>query len=255
VSITSRAEDPNIVILRGAFEGELFHIVTNEVVFQGLTFDGSAKTDGLRVVGAVTPRDCTLTGLRNPVVQTFTRHTGRPAVTVTEASSVLFRHCTVVDNVVTHPGTSLWYPDGSAFSAEGVELQNCIVAQNPTSLDPEATGMPGTWLDGGGNVIGGNPRLSVLQNHGGATMTLLPLPGSPAIDAGELSAIVIDARGLSRLAGEAPDAGATEVGATAPRDSDIDGLPDSWEQFHSLDPSESVDAASDTDLDGQSAPL
>lgn len=363
--------------IRGAFDGELFHIVTNGVVFESLILGGSSQTDGLRVDGEVTLRDCEVLNTRNPIVQTgwyppgtfvrldrvnvsgnvgglsvmrleatdctfsfnggigvyateglydrckfefnrgtglvviqatvknsvfrhngdlglwfdpdpgrlvmesclfyanagggillreeafatldnctFTRHTGNPAIMVTEAHYVLFRHCTVTDNVVTDPGGSPWYPSGSAFAigwAGHIELQNCLVAENPTSLDPDATGMSGYWIDGGGNVIGGDAHLGVLQQNGGPTMTLLPLLGSPAIDAGELSDLGTDARGLSRLAGEAPDAGATETGASATYDSDGDGLPDTWELFHGLNPAQSADAASDADLDGQSA--
>ena len=377
VSITGRSNVLTTVVIKGTFDGELFHIVTNQVAFQWLTFDGSAQTDGLRVDGEVALRDCTLTRLRNPTVHTgwflpdayvrlervtvtansngleaqhleatncifsyndgggafaqegvydkctfeynqgyglgvihatvknsvfrhnaglgllfdpdqgrlvlesclfyanvaggillreeayatvdnctFTRHTGRPAIMVTEAHDVLFRHCTVVDNVVTDPGTSPWYPDGGAFALEDngrVELQNCLVAENPTSDDPDASGMSGSWIDGGGNVIGGAAQLGVLRDNGGPTMTLLPLPGSPAIDAGEPTEVGTDARGLSRLAGNAPDAGATETDATAIFDSDGDGLPDSWELFHSLNPAQSLDAGSDNDLDGQNA--
>jgi len=83
---------------------------------------------------------------------TFTRHTGRVAVLVTEAHDVLFRHCTVADNVVI--GTGDDYPEGGAF-AQGtpgrVELQNCLVADNPTPESPNASGLMGNWFGGGHN--------------------------------------------------------------------------------------------------------
>lgn len=187
---------------------------------------------------------------------TFTRHTGAPAVVVTEATSVLFRHCTVADNVVINPGSSPWYPSGNAFAigfTGGLELQNCLIANNPTSTNPDAAGIDSGWTDGGGNIIGGDPGLSVLRDNGGATFTLMPLPGSPAIDAGRLSDIVHDARGLSRLAGAAPDAGAVETDAQPLADSDGDGIPDPWELFRALNPSDAGDASSDGDADGQNA--
>ena len=168
---------------------------------------------------------------------------------------MLLRHCTVTDNLLTELG-SPWYPWSAAVSigfGGPVELQNCLIAENPTSEEPDAAGISGTWIDGGGNVIGGAAGLGVLRDNGGPTFTMLPFPGSPAINAGVASESVTDARGLSRVAGAAPDAGAVEVNASAPADSDGDGIPDVWESFHSLNSSNSTDAASDTDADGRSA--
>jgi hypothetical protein len=113
--------------------------------------------------------------------------------------------------------------------------------------------MFGPWIDGGGNVIGGSPNLSPLRDNGGPTPTLLPLPGSPALDAGIPSDLIRDARGLSRLAGDAPDAGAVEANATPLADVDADGLPDLWEAFRGLDAADPTDATTDTDGDGQNA--
>ena len=187
---------------------------------------------------------------------TFTRHTGPPAIIVTEAHEALFRHCTVVDNVVTDPGGSPWYPSEGAFALGfngRVELQNCLVAENPTSEDPDAIGIGENWMDGGGNVIGGAARLGVLNDNGGPTLSMLPRPGSPAIDAGVPSELVADARGFSRLAGDSPDAGATEADAGEVADTDHDGVPDIWEIFYGLNPTNAFDAALDKDGDGQSA--
>jgi hypothetical protein len=191
---------------------------------------------------------------------TFTRHTGAPAIVVTEATDVLFRHCTVVDNVFIEPENwHLWYAAGGAFvihDSGRVELQNCVVADNPTNGAPHAAGLVtawSEWIDGGGNVIGGPALLSALSDNGGPTLSLMPLPESPVIDAGRASDLVADARGLSREAGAAPDAGAIERDAGPVAESDEDGLPDLWERFHDLDPNDDSDAASDGDRDGQSA--
>ena len=179
---------------------------------------------------------------------TFTRHTGKPAIVATEYNNILFRHCTVVDNFV--------FEGGGAFVVEnrsGVELQNCLVADNPTSEDANASGMVGTWTDGGGNVIGGSPMLGPLRDNGGPTLSMLPLPGSPAMGAGVPSELIQDARGFSRVAGAAPDAGAVEANATALADADADGLPDLWETFHGLNFSDPTDAFADRDRDRQNA--
>jgi hypothetical protein len=186
---------------------------------------------------------------------TFTRHTGLPAIVVTDAEDVLFRHCTIADNVFielapsTHPRLGVFVIQNSGR----VELQNCLVADNSTNGSPPTAGLTGDWIDGGGNVIGGSARLSTLRDNGGPTWSLLPLPDSPAIDAGRPSDMVVDARGLSRVAGAAPDAGAIETDASPVADSDADGLPDIWERFHQLNPTNSIDASSDADADGQTA--
>ncbi len=188
---------------------------------------------------------------------TFTRHTGPPAITISDAHHILFRHCTVADNVV-FAGDQIrhFHPPGAAFwidRADRVELQNCLVADNPGGESPHASGLVGEWVDGGGNVIGGPAGLAVLQDNGGPRLSLLPLPDSPAIDAGRPSDLLVDARGLSRVAGVAPDAGAIEVGAGELVDEDDDGLPDIWERLYQLDPDDPTDVFSDRDGDGSNA--
>ena len=49
-----------------------------------------------------------------------------------------------------------------------------------------------------GNIIGVDPMLGPLADNGGPTLTMEPLPGSPAIDAGSCSDQTRDQRGLPR---------------------------------------------------------
>ena len=57
-----------------------------------------------------------------------------------------------------------------------------------------------------------NPRLGPLQNNGGATLTMMPGGGSPAIDNGTgVGAPSTDQRGVTRPQGAAVDIGAVEV--------------------------------------------
>jgi hypothetical protein len=186
---------------------------------------------------------------------TFTRHTGSPAVFVTtDAHDIFLRHCTVADNVALESDPPHWlFPPAAFWIGSSARLENCLIADNPIAEDPNASGLVGTWIDGGGNVIGGPAHLSSLRDNGGPTLSLLPLAGSPAIDAGRPSDVVSDARGLSRLAGAAPDAGAIETGAGPVADTDADGIPDIWERLHGLNPDDPADASSDSDGDGQSA--
>jgi hypothetical protein len=59
-----------------------------------------------------------------------------------------------------------------------------------------------------------DPELGFLENNGGPTETIAPLPGSPAIDAGDSLASGLpstDQRGFLRISGAAVDLGAFEV--------------------------------------------
>jgi len=69
-------------------------------------------------------------------------------------------------------------------------------------------------------VSSADPLLGLLQDNGGPTRTMLPQPGSPAINAGilltgNLTGFEYDQRGYSRLVGTALDLGAVEVGAVS----------------------------------------
>lgn len=68
-------------------------------------------------------------------------------------------------------------------------------------------------------VSGNNPRLGPLQDNGGPTLTLLPKPGSPAIDAGsnaDAAGLQHDQRGFARIVNGTVDIGATEVSELKP---------------------------------------
>jgi hypothetical protein len=118
---------------------------------------------------------------------------------------------------------------------------NTIVAGNTaTTADPEISGP----FSGTDNLTSGDPRLALLGDYGGPTLTMLPLSGSPAIDAAGPSPFTFDQRGeyrypvlggptgYARIVGPAADIGAVESGNPLPSspgvvnlDSDVvDGL-------------------------------
>ena len=67
-----------------------------------------------------------------------------------------------------------------------------------------------------GSLNNTDPKLGPLANHGGPTLTMALLPGSPAIDAGDTTAApTTDQRGLPRPYGQAADIGAFEYWLTA----------------------------------------
>jgi hypothetical protein len=91
----------------------------------------------------------------------------------------------------------------------GVSLTNTIVASNTAASNPDISGA----YTGANNLVGGNPLLAALGNYGGPTQTMPPLPGSPAVDAGNdtvTNTFATDQRGYPRLSGSHLDIGAVE---------------------------------------------
>ena len=126
--------------------------------------------------------------------------------------------------------------DNNNGSVKPVTLVNTVVAGNMLNslTNTPAADVRGEILSGGHNLIGVvdgandpgfhlagdltgtaasplNAKLGPLQNNGGPTQTMLPLPGSPLLGAGSASlAPGTDQRGVSR-GGAASDIGAVQV--------------------------------------------
>ncbi len=86
-------------------------------------------------------------------------------------------------------------------------MTNTVVAGNvPSDLDGLYSGV--------NNLVGGDPKLAPLRNYGGALQTMVPLYGSPLIDAGTdsvTSFLTTDERGSPRRSGAHVDIGAAEA--------------------------------------------
>jgi hypothetical protein len=117
---------------------------------------------------------------------------------------------------------------GTIFGAE-LSLRNTIVAGNHALSSSDVSGL---FNSQGHNLIGDGtggsgydstdlvgtsstpiePKLGPLQDNGGPTQTMAPLPSSPAIDAGEpTDAPPTDQRGLARVIDGNTDIGAVEL--------------------------------------------
>jgi predicted outer membrane repeat protein len=140
-------------------------------------------------------------------------------------------------NNSTVSGNAASSSGGGIASAKGqLSIFNCIVAGNtsPTSSDVD-----GELTSQGHNLIGNgsgrsgylasdlvgtdaqplDPKLGPLQDNGGPTATMAPLPGSPAIGAGDpTNAPACDQRGpgYPRVVNGTIDIGAVEVQVPAP---------------------------------------
>jgi hypothetical protein len=159
-----------------------------------------------------------------------------PAFTATET----LVNCTIDENF-SEQGSG--YNGGATSVGGGIginnnattTLENTIVAGDTAVTGPDISGNPttafydfigngsGTNIQGGGSTgnqvgIPGSPidpHLGFLQNNGGPTLTMLPLPGSPVINLGNIVFVqtTIDQRGLPRIVRGAVDIGAVEVQA------------------------------------------
>jgi hypothetical protein len=151
------------------------------------------------------------------------------------------RNSTVVNNAARHLGGGLFV--SGYYGA--LTLTSTIVASNKNSYAPDLetrdqsnvvtadNSLIGVLQDvtitGSNNLTGTllaplNPLLGPLTNNGGPTATMMPLPGSPAINAGSNPGMLAtDQRGpgFARTLGSATDIGAVEVNPATPTASGI----------------------------------
>ena len=109
-----------------------------------------------------------------------------------------------------------------AFAGAPITLKATIVANNLNSadlddlagtfvLDHSLVKHPGAALISGSGLIGVDPQLGGLGDHGGPTLTMLPAATSPAVDATDVDlAAGTDQRGFLRVVGATADIGAVE---------------------------------------------
>jgi hypothetical protein len=114
------------------------------------------------------------------------------------------------------------YDGGSAVLVNTIVANSTLGTDLYSGLGSVFTGSydligDGSNLSSFTHSLQGNPLLASLGNYGGPTQTMTPLPGSPAIDAGDDSVLgpplnlTTDQRGFPRKAGAHVDMGAVEV--------------------------------------------
>ncbi len=113
---------------------------------------------------------------------------------------------TIVNSTIAFNGDTSNDAQGAGGIAKGatgtVTLLNSIVSQNfagPASIDNNVE--LADLNTNSFNFIGGDPKLGPLQFNGSPTKTMVPLPGSPVIDAGSnalVPLLTIDQRGFNR---------------------------------------------------------
>jgi hypothetical protein len=134
-------------------------------------------------------------------------------------ASLLLESCTIAGNEAYAGGSGIHVETGGLLS-----LRNSIIAGNANYEEVPDDIRGSIATEHGVNLVSttagiaagfagivGTPNLSPLADNGGPTQTMLPLPGSPAINAGGITTLTVDQRGLPRVVGAAVDIGAVEV--------------------------------------------
>jgi CSLREA domain-containing protein len=144
------------------------------------------------------------------------------------AASTQISDCTIAFNQATFGGGIYTNPGHSGAVGP---IYNTIIAANTLVASTTASDIAGSLVGtakndligtGGAGGIGGatnqinvtNPLLGQLANNGGPTQTIMLLPLSPAINAGDKTLSLVqptDQRGLTRVVGTKIDIGAVEV--------------------------------------------
>lgn len=176
------------------------------MLVEGSTFSRNSGTAGGGVVANYGPAE-----LRNSTLAN-NNSTSLPLFNV---SSLTMVSSTVAGNSLSEP----------AIRNQGtLTLENSIAERN-ANASPGRYGIEGIYTAIGTNIVPADSRghlgtgivvkkpamLRPLFNYGGATETMPPLPGSPAIDAAGASSMAEDQRGFTRNSGPLPDIGAVEL--------------------------------------------
>ncbi len=119
-------------------------------------------------------------------------------------------HATLVGNHAGNKGGGIYNDFNSVLT-----LRSTIVAANTAPSDENLFGPFGIPVS---SITGGDPKLAPLGDYGGPTLTMPPLPDSPAIDQGLPESLATDQRGFPRTLATAADIGAVEaeVGSYTP---------------------------------------
>ena len=174
-----------------------------------------SRGGGLANDGTATLKNSTFAG--NSAVQGF----GGGVWNSTDTGTLTLDHCTISGNI------------SEGVRGGGIDNRGILIARNSIVAGNSEDDLSGDVTSEGHNVfgvsaghgfaatdlIGVAPQLGPLQDNGGPTPTMAPLPGSPAIDqvpgTPGVEFLAVDQRGTSRPQGGLADAGAVEVGGAA----------------------------------------
>ncbi len=123
-------------------------------------------------------------------------------------------------------------PSSSSQFHPDISCEACTIGVTGPSLIGSNYGAQAAFAAGplvGTNAAPLDARLAPLGNFGGPTKTMLPLAGSPAVDAATGSTVAVDQRNVVRPQGAARDLGSVEVRSTDRSDGEGDGVADGFD--------------------------
>jgi len=197
--------------------GGIFNLGTVEVAACTLAGNSSSQGGAIENESTCILLSCTLTGNHS---------VNNGGAIDNNAGPLELIQCTLYGNSAGGSG------GGVANFLNTLALTNCIVAENTgagsdlfnfgsSTIAAGGTNIVQSYFNGGtftgtGSLLAKAPLLSPLGNYGGPTLTLPPLSGSPAIDAGDTAVdtaihITGDQRGYPRISGARVDIGAVEA--------------------------------------------
>lgn len=151
------------------------------------TISGNTETNGSAGGGGILNNGGTLTVLGSTVSGNTASGSGAGGG-IENSGTLTVTNSTLSGNTAVSGG-GIDFGSGTSNAAS-----NSIVAENtaPTNAD-----VSGAYTDKGGNLVGTSGiNLAGLGNYGGPTQTMLPLPGSPALCAGQ-TALAVDGGGAA----------------------------------------------------------
>ncbi len=140
-----------------------------------------------------------------------------------------FSHVTLLNSIIAGNTSGNGSANQDVCNSGALTLAGTSIIEVAVLNINDSSGGAGT-VSGSGTLLRADAKLGPLQDNGGVTQTMLPQPGSPAIDqAPTLSSIPYsDQRGLPRIIGAHADIGAVETNTiiivNTPVD-ELNGLP------------------------------
>ncbi len=185
--------------------GAIYSYLNARMAMSGCTLSSNVASAGVGGAAIVNDNLSQLTMDQCTVAGNYSSGSGG-AINNRTSSSMTVRHCTISSNGTTGQG-------GGIFSSSVLQLTNSIICGNSAVGGNANLKNDFGTLNSLDTLIDTNALLAPLGNYGGLTMTLPPMPGSPAIDAGNdtaAAAFPTDQRGEPRLLGAHVEIGAVE---------------------------------------------
>jgi uncharacterized repeat protein (TIGR03803 family) len=205
--------------------GGIFNRPDGTLIIERCLFDGNRAVGAFQgggVGGAIANQ-----GVLRVTNSTFSGNSaGFSAGALRNSGDMILSSCTFTRNTASECTDCEGVPAVIVHVGTVATLRNTIVGGNTNTLgahrdlsgefttsDYNLVEQPaGFVLDGTNNLVGLTPLLGPLADHGGPTLTHLPLAGSPAFDAGDPgNCPATDQRGVARPLGGRCDIGAAEA--------------------------------------------